>query len=114
MTNDNTPDPEKKKILDAEMEKKLAALEEKIEFIQKGNDEEHKKNYGDPAKSNSAEKLNKRAASEFFGSVLGGAIIGFTIDYFFDSAPFGFFFFIILGFASGVMRANNLVNKNND
>ncbi len=100
--------------IDAEMEKKIAALEEKIAHIEKGNEEEHKKNYGDPAESNSAEKRNKRAASEFFGSVLGGAILGFAIDYFFDTAPFGFFFFIICGFASGVMRANSIANKNDD
>lgn len=119
MTNDNEKNPDQgqrknKYTLDPEMEKKLAILEEKTNRFVMENEQEHKKNFGDPAKSSSEEKEGKRAASEFLGSVMGGTILGFGIDYFLDTAPWGFFIFILLGFVSGVMRANATINKNTD
>ena len=52
------------------------------------------------------ERAGARAGSEFLASVLAGAIIGYAIDWFFSTLPWGMIIFIILGFVSGAYRAN--------
>lgn len=42
-----------------------------------------------------------RAGVELVGATLGGGLIGYGIDYFFHTSPFGFLGFLILGVITG-------------
>ena len=52
-----------------------------------------------------------RAGSEFLAHVFGGAILGYAIDYFFGTLPWGLIVVCIGGFATGVWSANKAMNK---
>ncbi|KAA0972437.1 hypothetical protein FPY71_04930 [Aureimonas fodinaquatilis] len=45
-----------------------------------------------------------RIASEFIAGVVVGALIGYGIDTFFGTRPFGLIVFLLLGFAAGVLN----------
>ena len=44
-----------------------------------------------------------RLSSEFISAILVGAAIGYVIDYFVETAPWGLIVFMLLGFAAGVL-----------
>lgn len=50
---------------------------------------------------------------EFLAYVISGGLIGYVIDYFARTLPWGLILFIILGFVGGVYRANERM-KNSD
>ena len=45
-----------------------------------------------------------RLSSEFIAGVLGGALIGWVIDEFAGTRPWGLIVFLLLGFAAGVLN----------
>ena len=45
-----------------------------------------------------------RIASEFIGGILVGAALGYGVDRLFDTTPFGLIFFLLVGFAAGVLN----------
>lgn len=45
-----------------------------------------------------------KIASEFISGVVVGAFIGYGIDTFFDTRPFGLIVFLMFGFAAGVLN----------
>lgn len=47
-----------------------------------------------------------RAASEFLANVISGGLIGYGVDWLFDTQPWGLLFFLVMGFVSAVFRAN--------
>jgi len=64
------------------------------------------------AQSNLAKAL--RLSSEFVAGVLVGGLIGWAIDHFAGSSPWGLIVFLLLGFGGGTlnaMRAAGLVAK---
>ena len=61
------------------------------------------------SKSSSAGFANAmRLSSEFIVAVLVGAAIGYTIDYFAGTSPWGMIVFFLLGFAAGVLNVLRL------
>lgn len=52
------------------------------------------------------EQKGARAGSEFLANVFAGALLGYGIDWYFDTTPWAMIFFILIGFISGVYRAN--------
>ncbi len=48
-----------------------------------------------------------RAGGDFLASVIAGGVVGYIIDYFAGTLPWGMILFLILGFVAGVYRANN-------
>lgn len=54
-----------------------------------------------------------RAGSELLANVFAGAFLGYLIDKFFSTAPWGLIAMMVLGFVSGVLRANAAMKKNN-
>lgn len=59
-----------------------------------------------------AQAKNSRAGSEFLLNVFAGGLIGYGVDYTFSTLPWGIIFFMIMGFVSGVYRANAEMKKN--
>ena len=45
-----------------------------------------------------------RLASEFVAAIVVGGALGFGVDWFFKSQPWGIVIFILLGFAAGVLN----------
>lgn len=62
----------------------------------------------DKAADNSSERqgygLAIKLSSEFIAAVFVGAIIGFLLDKYAGSAPWGMIIFLMLGFVAGVMN----------
>ena len=53
-----------------------------------------------------------RAGSEFLAAVIGFAVMGYGIDYFFETKPWGMILLMILGFVAGVYTANKTMRDN--
>ncbi len=97
---------------DKKIKKNISDIEQRIQSAKSKKDKQEIKQYGEAAKDSAEEKQGKRAASEFLANVIAGGFLGFIIDKYFDSAPLGIIFFIIMGFVSGVLRANATMKKN--
>lgn len=52
-----------------------------------------------------------RYGTEFAGGVLVGAIIGVVIDHFAGTSPWGMIFFLLMGFAAGVLNVIRAANS---
>tara|TARA_R110002095_G_scaffold207177_2_gene192036 strand:- start:1530 stop:1841 length:312 start_codon:yes stop_codon:yes gene_type:complete len=98
--------------LEKEIQKKVASLDERIKDARRDEKEYKTQQYGVPAEESEESKRGKRAASVFLGNVIAGGILGFFIDKYCSSAPLAMIFFIIMGFVSGVYRANAITKKN--
>jgi ATP synthase protein I len=46
-----------------------------------------------------------RLSSEFIAGIVVGAALGWIIDYYAGTSPFGLIVFLLLGFAAGVLNA---------
>ncbi|MBK9584940.1 MAG: AtpZ/AtpI family protein [Alphaproteobacteria bacterium] len=53
------------------------------------------------------------AGAEFLANVFAGAIVGYLIDSFAGTRPWGMIGMMVLGFVSGVIRANAAMRENN-
>ncbi len=87
------------------------SLETRIAEARKDIDEKEDKYMGTALEESDETQRGKRAASEFLGVVIAGVILGIICDKYIGTAPLGLFFFIIMGFVAGVLRANHLTNK---
>ncbi|HEY2136989.1 MAG TPA: AtpZ/AtpI family protein [Xanthobacteraceae bacterium] len=70
-----------------------------------------------PATDSSAMARGLRLSTELVAGVLVGAVIGYMLDRWLGSSPWGFIVFVLLGFAAGilnVMRAAGVVAKPDD
>lgn len=50
----------------------------------------------------------------FLGSVIGAGILGFAIDRYFDTAPWGMMILLVLGFVGATIRAQREMNSDNN
>ncbi len=75
----------------------------KLEKDLKNARTEFEADYNPKSKIDETKGLNDgaRAGIELVGSLLGGGIIGYALDYAFDTSPLFFFIFIILGTITG-------------
>lgn len=60
------------------------------------------------------EKRSTRAGSEMLASIFAGGLIGYGIDWGFSIAPWGLLSFMVLGFISGVYRANATMDEQDE
>lgn len=54
-----------------------------------------------------------RIGTEFIAAVLVGAVLGFAIDHFFGTGPWGMLVLLLLGFAAGIMNVIRVVTEMN-
>lgn len=54
---------------------------------------------------------NTKTGYEFLGTVISGGILGFGVDYFLGTAPWGLLICIVCGFVSATVRAQKAMNK---
>lgn len=52
-----------------------------------------------------------RLSSEFIAAIVVGALLGYGIDAFFGTSPFGLLVFLLLGFAAGILNVLRAVGK---
>jgi ATP synthase protein I len=95
-----------------DLEKKLDNLDDRIKNARStsqehGNIETPKKTIENPEAMKSG-----RAGSELLASIIAGWVLGFGIDWFFHTKPWGIIGGMILGFVSGVYRADQTMKKN--
>jgi len=100
--------------LDDKLEAKISDLEERVKEARGDFDDDQEKYLGLATDDTPEEILSKRISSEFLGTVIAGFIFGAVIDRYFETAPWGLLFFIIMGFVAGVYRANDATKKNNE
>jgi len=94
-----------------EIKEKVASLDQRIKEAREDQEDYEEMQYGTSVEETPDEKRGKRAASEFLANVLAGALLGFVIDKYCDTAPVGMIFFIIMGFVGGVYRANTITKN---
>lgn len=81
---------------------KLTKLEDDLKAARSEFDKDY-----NPQKSASEEAQEKsvndgaRAGAELVGALLGGGLLGYGLDYVFETSPIFFFIFIILGVITG-------------
>ena len=98
---------------DEELQKKLDKLDKKVKEARK--DSKVNQVDFDKVEEESPEAIKSaRAGSEFLASVFAGAFIGFGIDWYFNTTPWGVIIFILIGFISGVYRANSAMKSNSE
>lgn len=85
-------------------ENKLDDLDERIAKARSGKNEDEAEH---PPKT-------PPPGSEFLALVISGALLGYGIDRFFSTAPWGMIFMILMGFVAGVYRANAAMKKNDE
>jgi len=84
-------------------------IHSKIADLQKRAEEARPKETSDEMlrKKNQENNENEsHAGSEFLGTVIAGGLLGYGIDWYAGTTPWGMLFFIVMGFVSGVYRAN--------
>ena len=89
-----------------------ARLEDRLKSLETRLRENDKERNSDRPKSDNVNFSNAiRMSTEFVVAILVGVGIGWTIDYFFGTAPWAMIIFLPLGFVAGVrniMRASGL------
>lgn len=55
--------------------------------------------------------MSAKAGYDFLGTVIAGGIVGFVFDKYFETAPWGIMGFMVLGFFSATIRAQNAAKK---
>lgn len=90
-----------------EDDKKLQDLESRIEAARAEYEEDY-----NPKPKPKFQGGNDTAGYEFLASVFSGGLIGYLIDHFAGTLPWGMLIFLILGFWAGVMRANRRMKSN--
>lgn len=87
-------------------DQKRADLKSRLENAR----EDYEKDYNPKPKVNNYSS-GSRIGYEFLGNVFAGGLLGYGIDYVFGTLPWGFMSMIVLGFVSGVYRAQNAMKK---
>ncbi len=98
----------------SERKPKLEDLEQRISNARKNRKELFSDDEHSDAPVPKGGIQSSRAASEFLASVFAGGLIGYGIDWFFGTIPWGLIVFMILGFASGVYRANETMASDDE
>lgn len=93
---------------DDDLQQKIQEIDSRIRAMKESQKEELPET---SAEDSELERINTRAGSELIASVIGGGVLGYCIDMFFDTMPWGMFFFLVMGFVSGVYRANSVMRQ---
>lgn len=73
--------------------------------------DEYKKDYEPQGPEASDGTPGANAGYEFLAYVISGGIVGYAVDFFAKTLPWGLILFIILGFVLGVIRANKRMRE---
>jgi len=98
---------------EADLSDRLRRLDERLGSVKaeaEAREAQRRKQEGDPSTLGKALRLS----SEFVAGILAGAAIGWVVDRFAGTSPWGLFIFLILGFVAGVrnlMRAADSLGK---
>lgn len=101
-------DPQEK-----ELNERLRRLDERLGTIKAGGEVEAAKarsKEGDPSAIGKAMRLS----SEFVAGIIAGGLLGWVVDRFAGSSPWGLIVFLMLGFVAGIrnlLRASNMLGK---
>jgi ATP synthase protein I len=96
-----------------ELSERLRQLDERLGAIKAGEQAEEarvSRQEGDPSAIGKAMRLS----SEFVAGIVAGALIGWVVDKFAGTSPWGLIILLMLGFAAGVrnlLRASNMLGK---
>jgi ATP synthase protein I len=96
-----------------ELSERLRRLDERLGAIKAGEQAEKarvSRQEGDPSAIGKAMRLS----SEFVAGIVAGALIGWVVDKFAGTSPWGLIILLMLGFAAGVrnlLRASNMLGK---
>jgi ATP synthase protein I len=99
-----------------ELSDRLRQLDQRLGAIKAGEQAEEaklRKQEDTPSAIGKAMRLS----SEFVAGIIAGGLLGWVIDYFAHTSPWGLIIFVMLGFAAGLrnlLRASNMLGKTPD
>ncbi|MGH1376860.1 MAG: AtpZ/AtpI family protein [Alphaproteobacteria bacterium] len=98
-----------------EIQQKIDALDKKIQDARDDKKTYSQNEYEKEAEGDDPEALKSaRAGSEFLASIFAATLIGYGIDAFFLTKPWGMIAFMMIGFVTAVYRANATMQENNE
>lgn len=77
---------------------RLEKLEDELKAARQEFDEDYNPK---PAPNDENVGVGARAGVELVGAVIGGALLGYGIDYYFETSPIFFLIFVLLGVVTG-------------
>lgn len=80
---------------------KLDDLEERLKAARQEFDDDY-----NPKPADNSHSEGASIAYEFLSYVIAGGVLGYGVDYFFDTTPWGMMVFVTFGFIGAVKRAN--------
>lgn len=97
-----------------EIQQKINELDKKIKSAREDKKTYSQNEYDEKVEEQSPGAIaSARAGSEFLASVFAATLIGYGIDTFFNSKPWGMIGFMMVGFITAVYRANATMQENN-
>ena len=92
---------------EAALSARLGSLDQRLSKLQgsrKSGTDQPEDGSGNGAARASAMALGFRLSSELIAGVLVGALLGWGLDHFLSTSPFGLIVFVLLGFTAGVVN----------
>lgn len=92
----------------------MDSLEERRKRLQKELEQAQPKDEGTTDAGDESRKGYSQAlkmSSEFVAAIIVGGIIGYLLDVFLPTKPWGLIFFVLIGFAAGVMNVLRAAGK---
>ncbi|WP_157342252.1 AtpZ/AtpI family protein [Bradyrhizobium pachyrhizi] len=90
---------------DADLTKRLRKLDDRIAQTKAEHSDRHDNERQRTSLANrSALAYGFHLSSEFIASVLGGGVVGWSLDYFLPTSPWGLIAFVLIGFAVGLVN----------
>ncbi|MBI1301985.1 MAG: hypothetical protein GC137_10090 [Alphaproteobacteria bacterium] len=100
--------------LPPEVQEKWDKLDKKLKDVREREEAEKKNTNQKTEEQIQAEKRSARASSAFLSNIIAGGLLGYGIDWLFDTTPWGMMGFLILGFVSATIRASAALKKSNE
>lgn len=89
-------------------DRRIKALDERLEQLE--TREAVRTGQGKSAEADPNYRLGNRVIADLIGGIAGGALVGWVIDRFFDTGPWGFMIFLALGIVVAFRNIFRLAN----
>lgn len=91
------------------LEERRDSLHERLTQARSSRDEGAEDKSGEVSRKGYSQAL--KISSEFISAIVVGGLLGYLLDYFLPTKPWGLIVFVLLGFCAGVMNVLRVTGK---